>query len=228
MGQQRHAELDILTLAGANNALEVGLIHVGFAAGHLLSLSAGSGWARSLSPVMAESSSVSAAPGPLSTYSNVSSLVSVLFRPELAIVAVTRLRSAAITGPMMSASPTSKAASFTACGKRGADTETVTFRADHSALLSPGPAHAFGGHPPAGRDRTQGEEIVTPLADAPDIELIRRIAATGGRKYTARNIDRRKYQRLVALGWLTEVSVNISDVLYEVTDAGKVAALRDD
>jgi hypothetical protein len=69
---------------------------------------------------------------------------------------------------------------------------------------------------------------VTPLADAPDIELIRRIAATGGRKYTARNIDRRKYQRLVALGWLTEVSVNISDVLYEVTDAGKVAALRDD
>jgi hypothetical protein len=80
----------------------------------------------------------------------------------------------------------------------------------------------------ARRNRAQGEEIVAPLADAPDIELIRRIAATGGRKYTAGNIDRRKYQRLVALGWLTEVSVNISDVLYEVTDAGKAAALRND
>jgi hypothetical protein len=83
-------------------------------------------------------------------------------------------------------------------------------------------------HPPAGRDRAKVEEIVTPLADAPDIELIRRIAATGGRKYTAGNIDRRKYQRLVALGWLTEVSVNISDVLYEVTDTGNAAALQDD
>ena len=37
-----------------------------------------------------------------------------------------------------------------------------------------------------------------------------------------------KHQRLVALDWLTETSVNISDVLYKVTDAGKAAALRDD
>ena len=73
--------------------------------------------------------------------------------------------------------------------------------------------------PPASRD--EGEEIVTPLADPTDLELIRRIATTGGRKYTAGNIDRRKYQRLVALGWLTEASVNMSDVLYEVTDAGR-------
>jgi hypothetical protein len=49
---------------------------------------------------------------------------------------------------------------------------------------------------------------------------------TGGKKYTVGNIDRRKYQRLVALGWLTEASVDVSDVLYD-TDAGKVAALRD-
>ena len=69
---------------------------------------------------------------------------------------------------------------------------------------------------------------VTPPVERTDIELIRKIAITGGRKYTAGNIDRRKYQRLVALGWLTEVSVNISDVLYEVTDTGKAAALRDD
>jgi hypothetical protein len=67
---------------------------------------------------------------------------------------------------------------------------------------------------------------VTPLAEPTDLESIRRIATTGGRKYTAGNIDRRKYQRLVALGWLTEASVNISDVLYEVTDAGRAAALR--
>ena len=72
------------------------------------------------------------------------------------------------------------------------------------------------------------EEIVTPPAEPTDLELIRRIAATGGRKYTAGNIDRRKYQRLVALGWLTETSVNISDVLYEITDAGKAAAHRED
>jgi hypothetical protein len=68
--------------------------------------------------------------------------------------------------------------------------------------------------------------IVNPLAEPTDLELIRRIATTGGRKYTAGNIDRRKYQRLMALGCLTEASVNISDVLYEVTDAGRAAALR--
>jgi hypothetical protein len=69
---------------------------------------------------------------------------------------------------------------------------------------------------------------VTTLVEPIDLELIRRIASTGGRKYTAGNIDRQKYQRLVTLGWLTEASVNISDVLYDVTDAGKAAALRDD
>ena len=68
---------------------------------------------------------------------------------------------------------------------------------------------------------------MTTLVEPTDLELIRRIVSTGGRKYTAGNIDRQKYRRLVALGWLTEASVNISDVLYEVTDAGKVAALRD-
>jgi hypothetical protein len=47
--------------------------------------------------------------------------------------------------------------------------------------------------PPAGGD--EGEEIVTPLADPTDFKLIRRIATTGGKKYTAGNIDRGKYQR---------------------------------
>ena len=85
-----------------------------------------------------------------------------------------------------------------------------------------------GHHPPAGRDRAEGEEIVTPLAEPADLELIRKIAATGGTKYTAGDIDRRKYQRLVALGWLTETAVNAGDVVYEVTEAGKASALRDD
>jgi hypothetical protein len=71
-------------------------------------------------------------------------------------------------------------------------------------------------------------KIVTPLVEPTDLELIRKIAAAGGRKYTAGNLDRGKYQRLVALGWLTGVSVSISDVVYEVTGAGKAAALRDD
>jgi hypothetical protein len=75
---------------------------------------------------------------------------------------------------------------------------------------------------------SRNKQILANLQKLPPEDRLRGIAATGGRKYTAGNIDRRKYQRLVALGWLTEVSVNISDVLYEVTDAGKAAALRDD
>jgi hypothetical protein len=36
-----------------------------------------------------------------------------------------------------------------------------------------------------------------------DLKLIRQIVASGGRKYTAGNIDRSKYDRLVDMGWLT-------------------------
>ena len=52
-------------------------------------------------------------------------------------------------------------------------------------------------------------------------------AGVGASGKTAGNIDRQKYQRLVALSWLTEASVNISDVVYKATEAGKAAALRD-
>ena len=69
---------------------------------------------------------------------------------------------------------------------------------------------------------------MTPPDEPADRELVRKIVAAGGRKYTAGNIDRQKYQRLVTLSWLTEASINISDVVYEVTEAGKAAALRDD
>ena len=37
-----------------------------------------------------------------------------------------------------------------------------------------------------------------------DIKLLRRIVAGGGRKYTAGNVDRSRYDRLVDLGWLTQ------------------------
>jgi hypothetical protein len=67
---------------------------------------------------------------------------------------------------------------------------------------------------------------VTAPDEPTDRELIRKIVAAGGRKYTAGNIDRRKYQRLVAFGWPTETSVNTSDVLYALTHAGNAAALR--
>jgi hypothetical protein len=62
------------------------------------------------------------------------------------------------------------------------------------------------------------------MGEAKDLELIRRIASHGGRKYTAGNIDRQKYQRLVNLGWLQATPTNISDVIYEVTATGKEIA----
>ena len=57
-----------------------------------------------------------------------------------------------------------------------------------------------------------------------DRKLLRKLIAQGGSKYTAGNIDRRKYERLVELGWLTATSPNIGDVLYEVTDKGRQGA----
>jgi uncharacterized protein DUF3860 len=58
-----------------------------------------------------------------------------------------------------------------------------------------------------------------------DIDLIRQIVASGGRKYTAGNIDRSRYDRLVDLGWLTPFKTNISDVEYQVTEKGRAAAV---
>jgi hypothetical protein len=58
-------------------------------------------------------------------------------------------------------------------------------------------------------------------ANQDDLRLLREIVEQGGSKYTAGNIDRRKYERLVELGWLTATSPNISDVVYEVTVKGR-------
>ena len=58
-------------------------------------------------------------------------------------------------------------------------------------------------------------------ANPDDLRLLCKIIEQGGSKYTAGNIDRRKYQRLVELGWLTATSPNISGVLYEVTIKGR-------
>jgi len=57
-----------------------------------------------------------------------------------------------------------------------------------------------------------------------DRKLLRKLIEEGGSKYTAGNIDRRKYQRLVELGWLTAISPNIGDVLYAVTVKGRLDA----
>jgi hypothetical protein len=44
-----------------------------------------------------------------------------------------------------------------------------------------------------------------------DLKLIRQIVASDGRKYTAGNIDRSRYDRLVDMGWLTPFKTNISE-----------------
>jgi hypothetical protein len=63
------------------------------------------------------------------------------------------------------------------------------------------------------------------MTDEDDLKLIRQIVAGGGRKYTAGNIDRRKYDRLVNLDWLTSSATNVSDVEYQVTEKGRAAAV---
>ena len=58
-------------------------------------------------------------------------------------------------------------------------------------------------------------------ANPDHLRLLCKIIEQGANKYTTGNIDRRKYQRLVELGWPTATSPNISDVLYEVTAKGR-------
>ena len=71
--------------------------------------------------------------------------------------------------------------------------------------------------------RAEGEGEIVTGADE-DLKLIRQIVAGGGRKYTAGNIDRSRYDRLVDLGWLIPFKTNISDVEYQVTEKGRAAA----
>jgi uncharacterized protein DUF3860 len=63
------------------------------------------------------------------------------------------------------------------------------------------------------------------MVQSEDIKLIRQIVASDGRKYTAGNIDRSRYDRLVDLGWLTPFKTNISDVEYRVTEKGRAASV---
>jgi hypothetical protein len=78
------------------------------------------------------------------------------------------------------------------------------------------------GHPPPGRAGAEGEEVTN--MDDEDLKLIRQIVASDGRKYTAGNINRSRYDRLVDLGWLTPFKTNISDVEYQATEKGRAAA----
>jgi hypothetical protein len=61
--------------------------------------------------------------------------------------------------------------------------------------------------------------------DDQHLKLIRQIVASDGRKYTAGNIDRSRYDRLVDMGWLTPFKTNISDVEYQVTESGRTASV---
>jgi hypothetical protein len=70
----------------------------------------------------------------------------------------------------------------------------------------------------------QGFSKKVTMVQGEDIKLLRRIVAGGGRKYTAGNVDRSKYHRLVDLGWLTPFKTNISDVEYQVTEKGRAAS----
>jgi hypothetical protein len=74
-----------------------------------------------------------------------------------------------------------------------------------------------------GRNRQLSQQVMTPHDE--DLKLIRQIVASDGRKYTAGNIDRSKYDRLVDMGWLTPFKTNISDVVYQATDEGRTAAV---
>jgi len=64
------------------------------------------------------------------------------------------------------------------------------------------------------------------MAQPDDFKLIKQIVAGGGHKHLIGDVDRDKYQRLVELGWLKAVVVNISEVSYRVTERGKAAASR--
>ena len=64
------------------------------------------------------------------------------------------------------------------------------------------------------------------MAEPNDFRLIREIVAQGGSRHTSGNVDRRKYQRLVELGWLARFCPSVSDVVYTVTQRGKAAAKR--
>ena len=61
--------------------------------------------------------------------------------------------------------------------------------------------------------------------DDQDLKLIRQIVASDGHKYTAGNIDRSIYDRLVDMGWLTPIKTNISDVEYQATEKGRTASV---
>jgi hypothetical protein len=61
--------------------------------------------------------------------------------------------------------------------------------------------------------------------DDQDLKLIRQIVASDGRKYTAGNIDRSRYDRLVDMGWLMSFNMNISDVEYQVTEKGRLESV---
>jgi hypothetical protein len=128
-------------------------------------------------------------------------------------------------------------------GRRVPALETVNVRAGRStasntACLFPGPSWSKSqwtdlGGSPSGRlcekccsavGPTAPDQSLELLVTPEDLVLIRDVVLNGGRKYTAGNIDRSRYERLVDLGWLVPVIVNKTDVVYDATDQGIAAA----
>lgn len=56
-----------------------------------------------------------------------------------------------------------------------------------------------------------------------DLDLLRKIIAQGGKKFTTGAVDRSGYQRLVDAGWLNAFHTDVRNVLYEVTETGRLA-----
>jgi hypothetical protein len=80
---------------------------------------------------------------------------------------------------------------------------------------------------PEPRAAKRGDAREVTNIDDEDLKLIRQIVASDGRKYTAGNINRSKYDRLVDIGWLAPFKTNISDVEYQATEKGRAAAANE-
>ena len=66
--------------------------------------------------------------------------------------------------------------------------------------------------------RTDSECALIELTED-DLKLLREMWRSGGKKYTAGAIDRRRYARLESAGLLKGSATNVSDVVYELLPA---------
>lgn len=65
-----------------------------------------------------------------------------------------------------------------------------------------------------------GRENIMPVQA--DCRVLSSMQFSGGKFYTTGNINRRKYERLVEIGWIKGLATNMSDVEYHLTEDGRV------